>query len=155
MFLLITDDEGKAHVEILGGCVVKNLHTLPEFLLSECHQRLLMTMGGVTLRDMTREEFGENIVGPVLRWAKQVRIIDRHISTAYFEHNPDTVDQDSQWSRNLKTLKCLYELWEDNGQVKRDRFVIITQPLHADRWGKPWHHGPCPDVRKQAELIGS
>lgn len=77
MFLLITDDEGKAHVEILGGCVVKNLHTLPEFLLSECHQRLLMTMGGVTLRDMTREEFGENIVGPVLRWAKQVRIIAR------------------------------------------------------------------------------
>ncbi len=150
---VITDEEGKLGVETIGGGAPDNLQTLPEFLLSDCHQRLLMTMGGVTLRDMPRGEFSENIVGPVLRWAKQIRIIDRHISTAYFEHNPDTLNQDSQWGRISATVKYLYDLWEDSCVVELDRFVIVTQPLHPDRWRQPWHNGQCPNVCKQAELI--
>lgn len=151
---VICDEEGKTCAVLIDGDSPVGVFTLPEFLASSTHDRLLCTMGAVSTGGMPRADFADRIVGPVLRWAKSPRIIDRYITTAMYEKDPDDSDPDNQWNRVRDTVRFLYDLWETTAAQKKDAFRIVTKPFSRNRWGgRAWHCGECPSLAQQAVAL--
>lgn len=155
---VITDDEGKAGFEVISENPGTDLMTLAEYCDSSCHQRLAETMGGYSTRDITTSEFNRVIVGPVLRWAKGVMLIDRHIGSAYYDKKTGDDNIDNQWARVCATLRFLYQTWEAtiDPDERRYEFSVITQMYDRKKWEQqPSRYGPYPDKMDQAKNIAS
>lgn len=151
---VVTDEEGRAGLQLLQDPIPENVLTLPEFILSDCHQRLLETMGAVATGDMQQAEFSRLIVAPVVKWAKKITVIDRYIASALYDDDPDERDDDDQWGRTRATLKFLYDTWEEHCALKKESFVIVTQPYRQWTWGKKqWHAPECPNPCMQAQML--
>ena len=153
---VISDEDGKVCAALIDGDPPARVFTLPEYLSSPTHDRLLCTMGAVSTGGMARVDFGASIVGPVLRWAKSPRVIDRYITTALYENNPsDDPNLDNQWNRVRETIRYMYDVWNRTSVVNKDFFKIVTKP-YLKGWGnRPWHYGACPSLEQQAERLAN
>jgi len=127
----ILDDETFTAAEMQAINRAK-LTTLADYHKTEAYQRENLAFGGKPVSDLTKEEFLQKIVRPVVFWADQVTIIDKMIGRAAFgaDNHANTDGKPSNnWSHFNTTLHEIFKLWDKGPNSKGRRFRIITESV--------------------------
>lgn len=99
-----------------------------------------MADGAIPVDSMPRAEFVEHILAPILKWSRNIWLLDRYICEACLS------DKEERWDPFKRTIRDLYRLWRKSRCAKEPgaRFEIIsfccpvevstmTPPIQAER----------------------
>jgi hypothetical protein len=125
-------DEDTFAAAQLGEIKQSKLTTLADYHTSEAFGRENLVFGGKPVSDLTKAEFLDKIIRPVVFWAEQVTIIDKMIGKAAFgaEKSGNTSGIPSTNWQHFKTTICeIFKLWDKGANSSRRRLRIITESV--------------------------
>lgn len=127
----ILDEETFTATEMAGVSRTK-LTTLADYHTSKAFQQEILAFGGKPVSDLTKEQFLQKIVRPVVYWAPQVIIIDKMIGKAAFgsDIKANTVGTPStNWPQFNSTLNDIFKIWDKGVHSSGKRLRIITESV--------------------------
>lgn len=135
--VLTYDDESRADAAQALELVRANtqaadrVYSLAQYSDSAVRNREAKSAGSPSLKGMTADSFRREIIAPVVRWAREVTLVDKCLGDAVARENPRSRNR-SAWSRFKRTIRLIHQSWCDECQVERVAFSILTTPARKD-----------------------
>lgn len=104
--------------------------TLSQYHTTRAFNRENLVFGGRPVADLTKTQFLNEIVRPVVHWATSLTIVDKMVSRSAFgdARNP-TGTTGTNWPRFNDTLREIFDQWDAGPFSGQHRLTIITEAV--------------------------
>lgn len=104
--------------------------TLARYHTTRAFNRENLVFGGRPVSDLTKNQFLDEIVRPVVHWATNLTIVDKMISRSGFGDatNPAGTPG-TNWPRFNDTLRAVFDQWDAGPFSDGNRVTIITEAV--------------------------
>jgi hypothetical protein len=122
--LIAAQDTVKAMVE--EGMDLKRTCTMADYHKSPVYARERLSFGGRPVSDLSREQFLQEIVVPVIHWAKHAAVVDKVITRAAFGGKEGMGKPNANWPRFRATVRDIYAAWQKTPFANEGEFEIVS-----------------------------
>jgi hypothetical protein len=104
--------------------------TLAQYHTTRAFSKESLVFGGRPVSDLTKAQFLDEIVRPVVHWATSLTIVDKMISRSAFGDAANPAGAPSgNWPRFNDTLRAIFDQWDAGPFCGQNRVTIITEAV--------------------------
>jgi len=107
------------------GISVDKAFTTSSYHNSAAYDREQLSFGGRSLCDLTKTEFLNEIIRPVVYWAREVTIVDKFITKAAFGETGSGASSPN-WPKFKQTVSEIFSAWKGGAHASDGTFRVIS-----------------------------
>ncbi len=107
------------------GISANKVFTASSYHNSEAYRRERLSFGGRALRDLTKADFLDQIIRPVVCWAREATIVDKVITRAAFG-DAGNGDPKPTWPKFKQTVAAIHAAWKEGAYASEGTFRVIS-----------------------------